>query len=60
MWLLLHSCQPAKTISRDASVKKWDLWVKSRDIYIIRSIHFIYGHYSQQSVGGTTIEILKS
>ena len=27
-----HSCQPAK--SRDRSVKKWDLWVKSRDISI--------------------------
>ena len=44
----MHSCQPAKTKSRDICKKKWDLWVKSRDIYIIRSIHFHNGHYNSQ------------
>ena len=40
------------------SVKKWDLWVKSRDIYIIRSIHFHNDHLA--NVRWRTIEILKS
>ena len=31
---LIHSCQAAKTKSRDTSVKKCDFWVKSRDISI--------------------------